>query len=747
MGEAAVDVTPTPRDLQSVLLEGKTRTPEHRAGSVSRRPIIDRARRSGASVVTVTAPAGYGKSTMLTEWAGLESRQVGWVSLDRTDDDPAALLSVIGTASIGFSPATESIVQDMRSGGATTLDRAAPLLAAALSSAPSAFVLFIDDLHWADSDDCQDAIEVLLAAIPSESQIVFASRRDHRWLAGLRATGAVLEIGPDDLRLDHAAARSIFEQVGAATVADSDLDTIVDRCEGWPTGLYLSALVSRSGGDATALTGHDRYLADYLYSECIRRLPEETQTFLRRSAVLDEFSAAACNAVLETSTSQAELQELEAANLFLIPLDRDRTWYRYHALFREFLLAELERVEGAESSAQLHRRAAAWHQSNGAPARAVDHLLLAGDLQEAGVLVARIAPSLYQRGQIATIRRWLSQLGDTVLQGNWPLIVSMMWLAILFGEVAVGTRWAPFLRAVDPATLDEGERVYFTSNRAMIRASLVEHGHLQALDDATYAYENEPADSGWRSQAIYLWASACLLTGDVETARKGFEDSIATAERIGNYDNVIVSGPELALLAIEAGRWDTAARYSAWGIERIASTHTEGYPTTALALAVAARLAFREGDRRRGDQFLARGMRARAGCTYLFPGYSIRSRLELAKAHVAIGDRSAAWHLVREIDELLRQRGDVGALATQVEEFRASLALEPVSTGSVPLTPAELRLLPYLQTHLTIAEIGQRLFVSRNTVSSQVGSIYRKLSVTTRAAAVERATEIGLLGR
>lgn len=748
MGETAGLTAPTRRDLQSVLLEGKTSTPRWRPGAVSRRKVIDRARQSGAGVVSVTAPAGYGKSTTLAEWAATDTRSVGWATLDRTDDDPGALLSVIATASIPFAPDAAIVAAEVQSNGAATLARSAPLLAAALSTAPLSFVLFIDDLHWAGSDGCQDAIEVLLAAVPAQSQIVLASRHDHPLLARLRATGSVHEIGSDDLRLGHEGARSIFEQAGASSVDDSELDAIVERCEGWPAGLYLSALVFVAGGATVALTGHDRYLADYLYSECMNQLTEETRAFLRRTAILDQFTPSACNAVLEISTSRGTLHDLEAANLFLIPLDRERTWYRYHALFREFLQTELERVEGSEAVSELHRRAAAWHERKGATTQAIEHLLLAGDLERAGLLVAEVALPMFQRGQATTVDRWLAALGTDVVGRNWPLVVEMTWMTILFGDIVEGHRWARALSSINPATIDgDDQRTLFMSARAMIRAGMCERGYEQVARDAAYAFQHEPADSMWRDQAIYLWGAACLLNGDAKNAELAFTDAISLADVMDNSDTVILSEPELALLAIEAGRWETATEHATRGVEYIDGNHMEGYPTTALALAVAARVAFHNEDRLLGEQLLARGMRARVGATYLIPWLSIMVRMELAKAHIAIGDRTAAWHLMREIDEISRKRGNLGMVSTRIEELRANLAMEPIASGSVPLTPAELRLLPYLQTHLTIAAIGQRLFVSRNTVSSQVGSIYRKLSVTTRSGAVERAIEIGLLGR
>lgn len=733
-------------DLQAVLLSSKIQTPPSRKGAVSRRRLIDRARTSGARVVSVTAPAGYGKSTLLAEWAAIERRNVGWVSLDRSDDDPASLLSVIAAAAVALTPSAEAVVADMRGIGATALGRSAPLLAGALAAAPSSFVLFIDDLHWADSPDCQDALEVLLSRLPSGSQIVLASRREPSLIGRLRAAGDAWEIAVSDLTLDHAAARAIFDDAGADDVDDDDLHSIVERCEGWPTGLYLCALVARSGGDAAAVTGDDRYLADYLYRECLSRLPGDMQDFLRRSAVLDQLSSASCNAVLGREDSVARLHEIESGNLFLVAMDRRRGWYRFHALFREFLLIELERAEGAAAVAELHRRAAEWHEEHGASAQAVEHLLWAGETQRAARRIAELGLPMYQRGEVSTVKRWLSELGETLVRSYPPLVVSMTWTALLLGDVPAGERWSRILAAIDIETIPEDSRLEFESARAMVRAAMCEHGHQQVVADAAFAIEHEPVTSPWRDQALHLWGSACILTGDSARAKDAFHQAVDVATIMGNTDTVILSEPELALLALDAGQWGAARQHADRGAAAIEQSHLDGYPTTTLALAVAARTAIHDGERELGARLLARGMRARVGCTHLLPYHSIRSRIELAKAHVALGDRSAAWHLLREIDDLLRRRPDVGAVSAHVEQLREALAAEPAAGGSVPLTPAELRLLPYLQTHLTIAEIGQRLFISRNTVSSEVGSIYRKLAVTTRGAAVERASALGLLG-
>jgi LuxR family transcriptional regulator, maltose regulon positive regulatory protein len=717
--------------LLDALLESKTTVPPLRRGTVSRRPVIERTRGHGARVVAVTAAAGYGKSTMLAEWAALETRPYAWVSLEDVDDDPAALLTVLATACASFSPKSGAVIDDMRGFGASALGRSASLLAAALAIAPESFVIFLDDVHRVDSVMCQDALEVILHRVPEGSQIVLASRHGLPLVARLRAEGRVADVTHSDLGLDVEGARDVFRTAGVH-VEDVDLAYLVDRCEGWPTGLFLCALVAREGGDALAVTGEDRYLADYLYRECLGRLPIRTQTFLQRAAVLDQFSAEACNAVLELDDARALLHEVESAHLFLVPLDRTRGWFRFHALFREFLLTELERAEGASAVEELNTRAAEWHERNGLRAASVEYLLRARRFDRAAETIAEISLPMYQSGQISTITRWHTTMGEQVVRAYPTLAILAAWTAILIGDTAGGERWSTILASIDASSLTEPDVALFESARAAA--------------DAAFAMANEPTFSPWRDQALHLWGSACVLQGDDVSAYAAFDEAIIVAEARGNWDSIILCEPELALAAIDAGAWADAAVHARRAVAAIDEHHMDGYPTTALALAVASRVALHDGDRSRADRLRARGMRARVGCTHLLPYLSVRVRLQLAKAHLTVGDRSAARHLLREIDDILRLRADVGVVGDHVAEFRRMLDTQPLGEGSVPLTPAELRLLPYLQTHLTIGEIGQRLFVSRNTVSSELGSIYRKLGVTTRGGAVDRAIEVGLLG-
>jgi LuxR family maltose regulon positive regulatory protein len=245
-----------------------------------------------------------------------------------------------------------------------------------------------------------------------------------------------------------------------------------------------------------------------------------------------------------------------------------------------------------------------------------------------------------------------------------------------------------------------------------------------------------------------LYAEAHLLVGDDERASALFEETSASAAARGNVASLVLSHAERAVMAMNHGHWDEAAEHVELALATVRDHRLDDYSLSVLAFAAAARLAVHRGDARETERQLARAMRARPSCTYALPFVAVRVRLQLAKVYAAIADQGAARHLLREIDDILHHRPALGALIDEVSELRGTLAegAHVAAGGGTPLTPAELRLLPYLQTHLTFREIGERLFVSRNTVSSEVGSIYRKLGVSSRSGAVQQATSVGLLG-
>ena len=733
--------------LGQSLLDSKLSVPRALPGAVSRRSLIETARTSDRRVVGVTAPAGYGKSTLLAEWASAEDRPVAWVSLDRFDDDPAALLSLVASAYGRSSPGHADLVSEMSGLGVSVLGRAAPRLASAFLGSPEPFVLMLDDLHEVQSPACHDVLGVLIPGIPRGSQLVTASRSEQPHLPRLRTSGDVLEFGVGDLALDAAGVRQVFSQARVQLTPEKQAE-VLDRTEGWPVGLYLAALIakeSRSG--EIAVTGDDPFVADYLYRESLVRLPDGVQRFLRRTAVLDRMSGPLCDAILGRSDSQARLRGLEGTSQFVIPLDRRREWYRYHALFREFLLGELRRIE-PDVVITLHLRAADWYESNGSPALALEHLLNTSERERCTLLAASLVLPTYNAGKMSTAQRWISTLGDDTVKTYPPLAVLAGWIAVLTGQTTEAKRWASI---VDAATFEQTPvdgTASFDSARAMLRAMMCADGPERMMADASYAMSEEPAWSPWRDTALSLLAGAHLLAGDLDRAADlSGEAASAGAER-ANADTVVYGRSELAVLAMDRGDWEEAAEHLDPALATIDELRLHDYALSVLAFAGAARLELHRGDVKEANRQLARAMRARPACTFVMPWIAVRVRLQLATVYLAMGEAPTARHLLREIDDILLHTPSLGALLDEVTKLRQMLASSAPGglAGGPPLSPAELRLLPYLQTHLTLAEIAGRLFVSHNTVRSQVGSIYRKLGASSRGDAVQQATAVGLMG-
>jgi LuxR family transcriptional regulator, maltose regulon positive regulatory protein len=733
--------------LGQVLHDAKFAVPQPRPGSVSRADLVEAARSSKCTLIAVTAPAGYGKSTFLAQWARAEDRRMAWVSLDRFDDDPAMLVVSLASACCRAGVSGDDLVAEVGGLGVSVLGRAAPRLASALRASLHPFVLMLDDLHELRSPACDDVLSVVIAAIPAGSALVTSSRCEQPHVPRLRACDEALEFEAGDLALDAAGAHQIFANA-QVSITGEQAAAVTEQTEGWPAGLHLAALIAKkSGGQAQAISGHDRYVADYLYRETLLQQPEDTQRFLRRTAVLDQLCIPLCDAVLGSSGAAGQLRHLEAASLFVIPLDRRREWYRYHALFREFLLGELRRYE-PDIIMVLHRRAADWYEASGSPALALEHLLQTTDWDRSMRLAAALSLPTYNAGQLSTVQRWYRVIGDANIERFPPLAVLRCWEVLLTGDAAQEARWAAVLDAssFDGPSFDGSAS--FESARAMVRSAMCASGPEAMMADAAFAVAQEPTASPWRPTALYLLGEAHLVAGQLDQARSLLTEASTISVLMEETDALVISDSQLALLAMDRGQFEEAADRLERALAVIDENGMHDYVYCLLAFAAAARLAVHRGDLAEARHQLAQAMRSRPSATYLLPCVAVRLRLQLAKVWLAMAEVVMARQLLREIDDILSYRPALGTLTEEVEELRRALAFNDGAgtTGRTPLTPAELRLLPYLQTHLTAGGIAERLFVSSHTVKAEVKSIYRKLGVSSRDEAVQKATAIGLLG-
>ena len=342
--------------------------------------------RRGAGRVPVRRPR-LGKTTLLAQWSSQSPRPFAWVSVDENDNDPIVLLTYVAAALDRVTPLDASVFDALASPGTSVEGTVIPRLGAALAMVDEPVVLVLDDVHFIDNPPCLDAIVALIGHVPEGSQLALSARGQTAFpLGALRARGLAFEIGPGELRLDEAEARKLLRGAGL-DLAHAEVAELTEHTEGWTAGLYLAAMSATASGagvqDATAFRGDDQFLADYLRSELLTRLPRDEFRFLTRTAVLERMTGPLCDAVLESSHSAATLAALERSNLFVVALDRNDQWYRYHHLFQELLRSELERGD-PELVPQLLDRASHWCEANGQPEPAIRYAQAAGDVAASG---------------------------------------------------------------------------------------------------------------------------------------------------------------------------------------------------------------------------------------------------------------------------------------------------------------------------------------------------------------------------
>jgi LuxR family maltose regulon positive regulatory protein len=729
-------------------MASKLRRPAVRSGAIRRPPLVDRlAREDTRPIVSVVAPPGYGKTTLLSQWAGRDGQVFAWVSVDERDNDPKVLLSYVAEALDAVQPVGERVFEALASPASSVPGSVVPRLGSAFWSMTTPVVLVLDDVHLLRNTECRDALSVLAEHVPAGSRLVLAGRNEPPLrVARLRAEGRILEIGPGDLALNQAEAAALLRDAGLVLAAD-EVAELHRRTEGWPAGLYLAALYLREGGPvgtaAVSFGGDDRLVSQYMEAEFLARISARHREFLTRTAVLERMSGALCEAVLEAPGAAAALAELAGSNLLLVPLDRRGVWYRYHHLFRDMLLAELERLEPGLLPV-LRRRAAAWCLANDRAEEALEYSIAAGDVDTAARLVERLALPAYRQGRVATLRRWIHWLDDRGgIDGHPMAAVWASLVAAQTGRPAEGERWADaaehWQSRDGPGAEDPVVEAWVTVLRAVWCRRGVKQMHADA-DEAARRF----ALSGAVVPAVGLCRGiAMVLSGDLEGADACFEETVRIGEKDAAPDVLAFTFCERSLLAMARGEWSLAETFAS----RARSVARQAGMEEMLVCAVQARVALHRANVAAAQHELVGAQRLRPLLTYAFPHLAVQARIELIRVHLALADMAGARTLMREIDEVLKRRPDLGTLVGEARALRNQLATEraPGGAGASSLTAAELRVLPLLATHLSFPEIGAEMFLSPHTVKSQAMSIYRKLGASSRHQAVTRSRELGLL--
>ncbi|MBN1439064.1 MAG: AAA family ATPase [Anaerolineales bacterium] len=667
---------------RDVLLDSKTIAPALRPNLVSRTRLLRRLEAGlavGREVTLVSAPAGFGKTTLLSEWAHRAERPASWLTLEESENDPVLFLRYLVESIRKSVPAVSPIpLQLLQSPqGASPLTLLAPLLNDLAAS--EKLLLILDDYHLVTAPASHAVVEFLLDHLPPSVHLALGTREDPPLpLARLRARDRITELRESDLRFtltetEEFLARTTGLKVPAAA------ETLEARTEGWVAGLQLAAFAlqkerAQPEKFLAAFSGDHRYVMDYLVVEVLERLPEEIRAFLRRTSILDRLSAPLCDAVLDGSGSQALLEQLEASNIFLFPLDERREWYRYHRLFAEFLKARL----APEEEGRLHERAAAWFESHRMPSLAVRHALaagaLSGDYVEAARLIRLAAEDGIREGRAQTLIGWLDSLPKDLLYADPELALYKGWALTLGGDFSGAEALAGrALRILADRTGFESTRGKAFLLQAFL-ALMARMDYPETIRLATRAIEDlRGREDQWLPMAYWLLAEPHERMGRVEQAIRTLQESRqALPASLSHLFTDLVDMMLVYDLNL-AGRRREALAVCEETIRQRASFGETGSPTSCMLLARRAMLYYEADDIERASALYAEALE-----------YGIRHRQEpfvsfargiCAPILLARGEADSALEALDRAAALARQTGltDVGTILAAQAGIRLRL--------------------------------------------------------------------------
>ncbi len=581
------------------LLETKLYVPRSRRGLVPRPRLSERLNRGIASkLMLVSAPAGFGKTTLLTEWlaagpaAPADERLVAWLSLDRADNDPASfwtyVIAALRTVASGVGESALALLQGPRS---PPIETVLTVLLNDLGATAGDIVLVLDDYHVIDARDVQDGMAFLLDHLPPQLHVVIAGRADPALpLARLRGRGELVEIRAAELRFTPDEAAAYLNEMMGLQLTARDVAALEGRTEGWIAALQLAAL-SMQGRDDVAgfiagFAGDDRYVVDYLGEEVLQRQSEHVQAFLLQTSILGRLSGPLCDAVTGQSGSKAKLEALERGNLFLVPLDDRRRWYRYHQLFADVLHARLLDEQPGQVP-DLHRRASAWYQQNGEPAEAIRHALAAGDFERAADLVELAIPAMRRTRQEATVRGWLEVLPDEVVRVRPVLSVHFAGALLARGELegvegrlrdaerwldgAAGAGAGSQAPAAEMVVVDDEEFRRLPAGIEVYRAAqALARGDVPGtVRHAGRALDLSPEeDHLCRASAAGFLGLASWGSGDLKAGYSGYAECMAGLRRAGYVADTFGCAIALADIRRTQGRLGEAMRTYEQALQR-----------------------------------------------------------------------------------------------------------------------------------------------------------------------------------
>ena len=662
----------------------------------------------------LVAPAGYGKTTLLSEWAARDGRRFVWIDLGAGDHDSDRLVASVKRTVHDTEPPT---------------------------------VLVVDNAHLVSRPETFDALDDAARSMPSGSQLALASRCEPGLPVGsLRAHRRIFELRTGDMAMTRSEASALLTAAGIRLASDG-LDRLMDRTEGWPAGLYLAALSLRAQPSVDAalsrFAGDDQVVADYLRDELMVRLEPDQVDFLLHTSILNTLSGPLCDAVLGHGGSARVLGTLARSNVLLVSLDRGGTSYRYHPLFREMLHSELRRLD-PEREHELHARASAWHEEHGDLDSAIHHAVAAGNPEHSGELLWRHAGSYIGHGRNDALAGWLNHFSDDQLAAVPSLAVAAASSRLAAGAGDQARHWIS-AAARNLARRPSSKRYPLGGAVLLLRALLADRGLARMGRDAARACAPASEHDESRSLSRLLVGASRQLAGDRPRARAALDDGARSSAVAAPHVQALCLA-QLALLEIDGDDWDAAAILTERARSRVEKCGLADYPILALVYAVSALTRSHTGPVGDADRDLRTASRLVDRFVDFIPWYEAETRITLARASLGLSDVAGARSLIAEAARLVRRSPESPTLSAWVTEACSQLEAATGSAGDgLTLTAAELRVLRMLPTHLSFPAIAKQLFVSPNTVKTHVRALYRKLDASSRSEAVSRAAAAGLL--
>lgn len=651
---------PEPTVAEPTLLGTKLHAPRPRRGLVARPRLTDRLAGSALPAVTlVAAPAGFGKTTLLANACAANpaaGRRLAWLSLDDNDNDPTVFWSyMIAAIRAAVADAGVDAWGLLRSGQPT--ETVVASLLNDLAEVDEEVVIVLDDYHVIDAASIHEAVAFAVEYLPPQAHIVIGSRSDPplpvaRW----RARGDLLEIRARELRFTSDESTAYLNDQMGLALATADLDALEGRTEGWIAALQLAALSLQGRDDASdfiaTFTGDDRFVVDYLVEEVLDRQPDDLRAFLLQTAVMDRFTAPLCNAVTDRTDSKAMLDRLDRANLFLVPLDDQRVWFRYHHLFADVLRARLL-DEAPELVATLHRRACGWYADHDDVHAAIGHALAGHDMGRAAQLVEMAAPAARRNRQERTLRAWLESLPEDLFADRPVLAITLVGARMATGDAtgveALLAGIESNLRATTPAP------VYFDAEQfdglaAQVQIYRAGLALLAGDPDATISHAThaldliERSDHLRRGSATGLLALAHWTAGDLDTAEEKYLEAIDALGAAGYLSDMLGCSLALADILLTRGRLSEAARVFESGL-RVTSEHPGLRGAADMHVGLSEVLIERDDlDGATHQMELSAALGETAG----LPQHAYRWRVTQARLSRARGDLDTALELIDE---------------------------------------------------------------------------------------------------